>query len=752
MAAATTEGRHETARIDRGERQQPSLGRLARGGSGAHDFAVVVDTAGRLVSATGRWAALFDAWWRWTPGMSWQHVVPRPGADAAWSAWRRLVQRGMNEVEPFEAKVTWVGPRGVSVQLALRVRPLCDAARRTIGGVAEGRILSEAQAGGTAPAEAADEVAPAAGVAEIRLRAVRGPDGWRFPVEHVSVAARRMWPRESPLESGREVADVPLAGAKVELGAVLRRVHETGDPEVAWLTFDGVAAPMAEGTVLEACVARRGAEQLQMILRDDTVLRTNQRVLSTYCQRLEALLEHGSDGVLTLDHEGVITGVQHGRAGGLALEAGRPLWEVVMPEQRESVQGAIAQAWIAGEPVDFEWRAFATKERWFQVRIAALPLARPEMTFVAVLTETTAQHRAREAQLRLARLVEHSTDGIVGISPEGLITDWSRGAEQATGRSAADVLGRPVADSVPAENRRLEAEAVARALAGERVAAIESRRLTADGRAIAVLVATFPHRRDDGGIAGATQVFRDVSGVRSLEEQLRRAQRLAAQGMLAATTGHEIKNYLGIALGLVQLHREAQPQFAAELDPVVRAIQLAGHISQHLHQLGRRESQLVCRVDLAELAAESCAMLKPVVLRQLTFHNDARGPIVVKMAPADIDQILVNLVLNARDATAGDTGAITVRVGIDGGAAGNDAGERYLSVHDNGAGLTPEVQRRMLESYFTTKAKGRGTGLGLATVQKRVKEAGGRLEFRSAPGEGTTVKVMLPAPANTDVV
>jgi signal transduction histidine kinase len=241
-------------------------------------------------------------------------------------------------------------------------------------------------------------------------------------------------------------------------------------------------------------------------------------------------------------------------------------------------------------------------------------------------------------------------------------------------------------------------------------------------------------------LAGSEQIV-------STEGELRRAQRLATQGMLAAAIGHEVNNCLGIALANASLFRERhghEDEAASAVDPIIYAVQTAGRICQRFRNLGSRGETKPDVVDLAVVARRTFEMLMRIVGRHFTFESRAVGPLWVRADPTHLEQIVVNLVLNARDATTEKKGRIRLVVGGGPGAA-SDHAPHWIEVADNGAGIPAEIQRKLFTAYFTTKPHKRGTGLGLATVQRLTKELGGDVALQSEVGAGTTLRISLPA-------
>lgn len=254
-------------------------------------------------------------------------------------------------------------------------------------------------------------------------------------------------------------------------------------------------------------------------------------------------------------------------------------------------------------------------------------------------------------------------------------------------------------------------------------------------------------RRDPLWEAGRRMLVACGEQIVSLEGELRRAQRLATQGMLAAAIGHEVNNCLGVALANASLFREqhaANPSAVRAIEPVINAVQTAGKICHRFRNLSGRDEVAPAAVDLAAAVQRGFDMLVRIVPRRITFEPKAVGPLFVRADPTHLEQIVVNLVLNARDATRDGVGKITLAVGRSESVAANGV-SHWFEVADDGAGIAPEVRRKLFTAFFTTKPSKRGTGLGLATVLRLTKAMGGEVKLTSEVGRGTAVRIVLRA-------
>lgn len=248
--------------------------------------------------------------------------------------------------------------------------------------------------------------------------------------------------------------------------------------------------------------------------------------------------------------------------------------------------------------------------------------------------------------------------------------------------------------------------------------------------------------------AGSASPLPLRDGVASIApERLRELQRLVAQGELAASAVHEISNLITLVLlnaGLLRQKHGHHAEIARYVDPMLHACDAASLLCGQLRNLSRPPEAQPREFDLAARVQETVRLLEQVVGREVVCVLPPL-PLPVFADPAHIDQILINLVLNARDATRED-GEITVRVGAadEGGA---DRPARFFEVEDNGTGMDANTQRQLFRLFFTTKPAGRGSGIGLATVRYLTEQSRGTIELDSVVGRGTRLRIVLPPPA-----
>jgi nitrogen-specific signal transduction histidine kinase/CheY-like chemotaxis protein len=258
---------------------------------------------------------------------------------------------------------------------------------------------------------------------------------------------------------------------------------------------------------------------------------------------------------------------------------------------------------------------------------------------------------------------------------------------------------------------------------------------------------------ENGKVVRVRGSFQDISEKRMLEEQLRQARKMEAIGQLAGGVAHDFNNLLGVILGSTELIAESNDweKVRAGLGEIRNAGQKAATLTKQLLAFSRKQVLEPKVIDLDTKVAELTEMLKRIVGENIDIQTSfASGPWKTQVDPSQIEQILLNLVVNARDAMP-HGGKITIETGLlemdEEEAKLHAAAEpgRYvmIAVSDSGVGMSAETKARIFEPFFTTKKT--GTGLGLSMVYGAVKQSGGSIWVYSEPGKGTTFKAYFPA-------
>jgi two-component system cell cycle sensor histidine kinase/response regulator CckA len=241
-----------------------------------------------------------------------------------------------------------------------------------------------------------------------------------------------------------------------------------------------------------------------------------------------------------------------------------------------------------------------------------------------------------------------------------------------------------------------------------------------------------------------------TTGRELLERQLQQAQRMAAVGRLASGVAHDFNNLLTVIAAYAHMLREEPPDSSLarnHVEEILRTVERASALTCQLLAFSRRQVEPPRTLDLNELVLGMDQMLRRVIPEDIELVTAlGAAPGMIGADPAQIEQVIVNLVVNARDAIP-EGGRITIETGSH---LGPDRRESVmLSVTDTGVGMDEETKARIFEPFFTTKDQGRGTGLGLATVDAIVRDSGGEIAVTTAPGQGTRIAVYFPRVSQT---
>jgi PAS domain S-box-containing protein len=289
---------------------------------------------------------------------------------------------------------------------------------------------------------------------------------------------------------------------------------------------------------------------------------------------------------------------------------------------------------------------------------------------------------------------------------------------------------------------------------GEVITDEEMELVRADGTRAAALVSAAPIRNPEGSIIAGALTFHDVTERTQLEHQLRQAQKMEAMGRLAGGVAHDFNNLLTVIGGYGQMVRDAlDPKnvLRKDVEAILEASDRASTLTRQLLTFSRRQMVEPRVLDLNRHIAHISRMLRRVIREDIELVTILKAdPARIKADPAQIEQVLLNVAVNAKDAMP-KGGKLTVQTAYvdteqDAGAPAELKPGRYvaLSMTDTGTGMDAETQSHLFEPFFTTKSKGKGTGLGLSMVYGIVKQNGGEIVIASEIGRGTTVRVFFP--------
>ncbi|ALK99810.1 diguanylate cyclase [Massilia sp. WF1] len=384
--------------------------------------------------------------------------------------------------------------------------------------------------------------------------------------------------------------------------------------------------------------------------------------------------------------------------------------------------------------------------------------------------ELRESHDRIDAERQRIRLIlQNAYDAFLAVGPDGRVTDWNAQASKLFGWTEEEALGREAAELIagPPWRERWRAHFAAFTARGEcalLAGPTELKLSDRHGRAfpVEIAVTALP---SDGGF-GAIAFVRDIRPRKEAEERehqrqqrlvearlaLQRSQKLEAVGKLTGGVAHDFNNILHIISANVQLMMRNEESSRKRLLNIMDAVERGKKLAEQLLAFARRQPLHPSVVNLAQLIERMDSLL----------HRAAGDAIRIEFAlaaklwntlvdPNQLENVLLNLVINARDAM-NNQGRITIaadNVRVDEGSELADThiqpGEYVrVAVSDTGSGMPPEVMERAFEPFFTTKPEGKGTGLGLSMAHGFVKQSGGHIRLASTPGEGTTVTIFLP--------
>ncbi len=355
----------------------------------------------------------------------------------------------------------------------------------------------------------------------------------------------------------------------------------------------------------------------------------------------------------------------------------------------------------------------------------------------------------------LASIVDSSEDAIIGKDLNGTITSWNKGAEKIYGYTPEEVVGKNISLLAPPD-RPDEIPGILQKIArGEMVEHHESVRVTKDGRQRNVSITVSPLRDGTGDIVGASAIARDITDQKRAERQLHQAQKMEAIGRLAGGVAHDFNNILGIINACSEFLRDRidpAADAAQYVENIKSAIDRGSSLTRQLLAFSRSSTVQPQLLDLNARLKDVGKLLRPLMGDDVEILIVSKSPTaVVEADPGQLDQIVVNLAVNARDAMPRggklilETAAARFEETLAEQHQNMPPGDYILlAVSDTGSGMDEATVARAFEPFFTTKEMGKGTGLGLATVYGIVKQSAGHILVYSEPGHGTTFKIYLP--------
>jgi len=357
----------------------------------------------------------------------------------------------------------------------------------------------------------------------------------------------------------------------------------------------------------------------------------------------------------------------------------------------------------------------------------------------------------RQTEERYKQLIDTANDAILVLDAETrVILQANQQSGKLLGRPLGEIVGATGEQIVLERDRTKYDDILDNTFKGTAAAGKELHLIHSDGRAIAVEVNTSLTEFEGKKIVQG--IFRDITERKRLEEEVRQAQKMEVVGRLAGGIAHDFNNLLMVILTQVAKIQNLpkRAQLLQHAETIRTAAEKAASLTKQLLAFGRKQVLMLQVLDLNELLGDVKAMLSTLPSEQIQLMViPSSQPLPVKVDPGKIEQVIMNLAVNACDAmpSGGVLKIKTSRVPkvVPGTIATNQpAAYAMVEVTDTGSGIEAETKSHLFEPFFTTKPIGKGTGLGLSTVYGIVKQSGGSIEVDSVPGEGTTFRVYFP--------
>ncbi len=568
--------------------------------------------------------------------------------------------------------------------------------------------------------------------------------------------------RARAIESLTDTAGTPGPNIALEL-RIANAAGETRHVEI--VANNLLSDPIIAGIVFNA---RDVTERVEHS-RD---LRRAEHELTNAARRFETVLSNLSDLVSVIDADGnpmYVSPVAERMFGRRRQDyEGSGLFEFVHPDDLARTASAFRGTLAApGLTPPFETRVLHEDGTYRVLEISANNrLTDPAIRGIIVnsrdVTERVEAARAQhDTDDRYRRIVEMANEGIWTIDVDKTTTFVNPRMAQMLGYTVDQMAGTPLFDFLDDEGRQITEEKLERRRSGISEH-FDFKFIHADGTPVWAMLATTPLLDEHGEYAGSLALITDVTERRRVETALRDAEmqrqrqeaelerhRLEAEiersrgveaiGQLAAGIAHDFNNLLGVITNYATVAARHLPDGATR-DDVARILDVAqegSRLTQRLLLVGQRDHAPPEVVPLDETVARSLQLIEPVLGASVEVSTNLRAPDTnVAICAGGIEQILLNVLLNARDAMNGG-GQIHVDTRV-------DADHVALAIRDTGSGMDPDTLERALQPFFSTKPTAQGTGLGLPTIKNIVERSGGTLHLASAPGSGTEVVVRLP--------
>jgi len=587
------------------------------------------------------------------------------------------------------------------------------------------------------------------------------PDAVRFV--SVNPVMAQMFGYESPAEMVQSVLDVTQElgldpARRDEALGLLRKEGVLENFETLVRRKDG-SEIWTSASVRAIRDANGEFAYLDGIVQDITERKRAEHALKESESEMRALFASMTDVIIVFDAQGRHLKIAPTKAPHFykpaAERIGKTIHEIFPKEKADFFLAQIRRALEQGSTHRVEYSlSINEREGWYEGSIS--PMTEDSVIWVAhdITERKQAEDALRESEERYRDIVENAHDIIYSHDLQGRYTSMNEAGAQITGYTREEALALDITKTVAPEYAEKARDMIRKKLAGEKVTAYEMEIIAKDGHRVTVEANTklVFHNGVPVGVQG---IARDITERKQLEEQLRQSQKMEAIGQLAGGVAHDFNNlltaingYSGLALQRIDDNHPLK----GYLEEIKKAGDRAANLTRQLLAFGRKQILQPLAINLNDVVTDMNKMLKRLVGEDIQFTAKLDPALKrIKADPGQIEQVLVNLVVNSRDAMpqGGNLTIETMSVDLDEDYANSHVGAVpggyvMLAVSDTGTGMDEDTQAHIFDPFFTTKEKGKGTGLGLSTVYGIVKQSGGNILVYSEVGQGTTFKVYLP--------
>jgi len=519
---------------------------------------------------------------------------------------------------------------------------------------------------------------------------------------------------------------------------------------------------------LESLVEKRTAELKLANIKLRKEITERKRAMEALAEsenRLRAIVESEPECVMLVDSDGRLlemnaTGLNMIEADSLEQVSGKSLYPIILPEYRPAFK-ALTESVFRGKSGVLEFEIIGLKGTNRCLESHAVPLRDAKNEIIALLavtrdiTERIRTEKAlRESEERYRRLIEEDLTGDYITTPDGKLLFCNPAFARIFGfESVEEAMNYNIALLYPSLEDRDKFLELLRKKKKLELHEMELR--TCHRKPVYVIQNAIGTFNNKGELVEIRGYLFDITERKHLEEQFRQAQKMEAIGVLAGGVAHDFNNLLTVITGYCQLllNRLAKNDpLRKEVEQINEAGERAASLTNQLLAFSRRQVMQPKVLNLNSVILNMDRMLRRLIGEDIVIKTSLDPNLGnVKVDPTQIEQIIMNLAVNARDAMpqGGKFTIETANIYIDETHTKQHVSVQtgpyvLLAISDNGSGMDAETQARIFEPFFTTKGPGKGTGLGLSTVYGIVKQFGGNIWVYSEPGEGTTFKIYLP--------